>query len=513
MRLAKCTQSPSILGKFPGLGRRVSGAFAVSGACTAIAYPLYSGFGPVNTVMLYLLATTVSALRWKRGPCVALAVSNMLAFDYFFVPPIFSFDVEDTRYIFTLFVMLVVALVITHLMVSIRRHRSVTESRERRTAVLYAMSRELVVSPDAISMSAAAARHIGEVFHGEVAILIADQNGALTPAACGDDAPRPASSLLKIYDVRLAQEVAARGERQQADAIYLPLPGAHAANGVAIVRPRDGAVALPAEQLNLLDAFAAQLAMALQRARVAESAEAARLAVDRACLRNNLLSSISHDLRTPLAAIAGAGNLIAQGDMSLNTNRRAMLGQLIERKATDMWQLVSNVLDLTRMEFGEGAVRADWHAIDDLVSHSLRVNAARLAGWRIDVDVPTDLPLVRVDATLILQMFNNLLENAAKYTPRGTRISIRAEVRHGCLFLEVVDDGPGLPGDPERLFEKFQRGNREGEVVGVGLGLAICRTAARLHGGDIRAKRPPGGGAGFEITLRVQMRSDAASGP
>jgi two-component system sensor histidine kinase KdpD len=153
-------------------------------------------------------------------------------------------------------------------------------------------------------------------------------------------------------------------------------------------------------------------------------------------------------------------------------------------------------------------VRSDWHAIEDLVSHSLRAYEARLAGWRVLVDLPADLPLILVEATLIVQILSNLLENAAKYTPPGTAIRISAAVRDGAMLLVVADDGPGLPGDPERLFEKFQRGAAESTVVGVGLGLAICRAAARLHGGDIRALSGSHGGAQFEITLPVPMRSD-----
>jgi two-component system sensor histidine kinase KdpD len=260
-----------------------------------------------------------------------------------------------------------------------------------------------------------------------------------------------------------------------------------------------------------LDAFAAQLATSLQRVRIAGEAEVAKIAAERVLLRNTLLASISHDLRTPLAAIAGAGSLIGQQDYAINAERRIMLGNLIERKATDMSQLLSNVLDLAKMELGQGTLRAEWHAVEDLVSHALRANQARLTGWRVVVDLPADFPSVFVEATLIVQILSNLLENAAKYTPPGTTICISAAVRDEKFLLVVADDGPGLPGDPENLFEKFQRGNPEGNVVGVGLGLAICRAAARLHGGEICALRRPEGGARFEITLPVKMQTESPS--
>jgi two-component system, OmpR family, sensor histidine kinase KdpD len=485
-------------------------ALAITGLCTAIAWPLLPHFGLVNAVMLYLLGTTLGALRLGRGPIVALAITNMLAFDYFFVPPVFSFDVEDTRYLFTLGVMLIVALVIANLMVSIRRHREVADAREHRTAVLYAMSRELAVATDAQAMAAAAVRHICAVFHSTAVVLIADAHGGLSPissaegSVCAD--PR---SCPPHVDLEFAQDVVARGERRIKDAIYLPLQGTRRVRGVIVVSPQSPLRTLPAEQLNLLDTFAAQLALSLQRARLAEAAEAARISGERVLLRNTLLASISHDLRTPLSAIAGAGSLIAQPEYSLNADRRTTLGNLIERKARDMSQLLTNVLDLVQMEFGGRALRSDWHAIDDLVALALRGSESRLAQWRIVLDLPPDLPPILVEPTLIVQILSNLLENAAKYTPAGTTIAICAAVRGESILISVADDGPGLPaGDPEHLFEKFQRGRSESNIVGVGLGLAICRAAARLHGGEIRACNNPGGGARFEISLPVATHAE-----
>jgi two-component system, OmpR family, sensor histidine kinase KdpD len=486
-------------------------ALAITGVTTAIAFPLSPYFGLVNTVMLYLLGTTVGALRLGRGPSVLLAVANMLAFDYFFVPPVFSFDVEDARYLFTLGVMLIVALVIANLMVSIRRHRETADAREQRTAVLYAMSRELAVATDAQAMAAAAVRHISAVFHSTTVVLIADPRGCLSPMSPDESVGKEAQSPLPAFDLEFAQEVVARGERRIKDAIYLPLQGSRRVRGVIVVCPQPPTRALPAEQLNLLETFAAQLALSLQRARLAEAAEAARISAEQALLRNTLLASISHDLRTPLSAIAGAGSLIAQPEYALNVDRRTTLGHLIERKARDMSQLLTNVLELMQMEFGSGTLRTDWHAVDDLVALALRTNEARLAQWRTVVNLPADLPLILVEATLIVQILSNLLENAAKYTPPGTTITISAAVGVKNISLVVADDGPGLPpGDPERLFEKFQRGRSESNIVGVGLGLAICRAAARLHGGEIHGMDNAGGGARFEITLPLETQANAA---
>jgi two-component system sensor histidine kinase KdpD len=475
-------------------------ALGLNMICSAIAWPLSRHFELVNLVMLYLLATVVSALRLGRGPSIMIAVLNMLAVDYLFVPPIFSLGVQDPRELFILFVMLIVALVIESLIARLRNHHDLANARENRTAVLYSMSRELAVSPDAKTMVAAAVRRICAEFNSAAVVLLADDQGGLNPVVTGLEScePRP-------VDLNFARQVCERGERSvEKGQIYLPLQGKRRIKGVMIVSPKASRAAVPAEQLSILDAFAGQLALSLQRARMAELAEASKIAAERVLLRNTLLASISHDLRTPLSAIAGAGSLLAQPEYALSDDRRSTLGHLIERKARDMSQLLTNVLELVQMEFGSADLRAEWHSIEDLIGSAMRNCAARLAQWRVIIDLP-ELPLIRVEATLIVQILNNLLENATKYSPPGTTITISAAARAEDFLVVVEDDGPGLPpGDSERLFDKFHRGHAEGNIVGVGLGLAICRAAARLHRGDIRAMARAGGGARFEITLPVE---------
>jgi two-component system sensor histidine kinase KdpD len=250
--------------------------------------------------------------------------------------------------------------------------------------------------------------------------------------------------------------------------------------------------------------MAGQLALALERVRLADLAESARLTAERAALRNTLLASISHDLRTPLSAIAGAGSMMAHDSFPLDSHRRITLGRLIEDKARDMTELLSNVLELMRLETGPAAIKREWHLFEDLVGQTLRQNEGRLSRWRVFVELPPDLPMLYVEASLIVQVLNNLVENCTKYTPEQTRIVIAADARDSVVVISVEDDGPGFGStDPERLFDKFERGRAESNVVGAGLGLAICRAVARLHGGDIRATHAAAGGARFEIILPV----------
>ncbi len=267
-------------------------------------------------------------------------------------------------------------------------------------------------------------------------------------------------------------------------------------------------VMLP-EQHHLLETFAGQIGLALERAALAEQAESARVAVEGESLRNTLLASISHDLRTPLAVMAGAGSTLAEHGEALDAATRATLARSIETKAREMSELISNVLDLMRFESGQIQLRSDWQTLDELVESSLRRLEEPLAAYHVELRIPADLPPVYVDASLITQVFSNLLDNIVKYTPPGTHIQITALIdgagsaRPGAsVRVTVDDDGPGLPaGDPARLFDKFQRGRDEGTIVGVGLGLAICRAIIRAHGGEIEAHPRPGGGTRIELTL------------
>jgi two-component system sensor histidine kinase KdpD len=283
--------------------------------------------------------------------------------------------------------------------------------------------------------------------------------------------------------------------------LYLPLSGAERPNGVLVVRPSEIQRLLP-EQQRLLEALAGQIALALERVRLGEVAAQSWAAAERAALRNTLLASISHDLRGPLSAIAGAGSLFAQANDSLDRHRRRALGHLIEEKARDMSGLLSNVLELMRLETATSPVKAEWQSVEELVGTAMRHAEYQLAGRRVTSAIPADVPLVFLDAQLIVQLLSNLLENAAKHTPSGTSICIGATVSGQRIVLTVDDDGPGFGvRDPERLFEKFERGQEEGHVTGVGLGLAICRAIAYLHGGEIRAMNRATGGARFEIAL------------
>jgi two-component system, OmpR family, sensor histidine kinase KdpD len=490
------------------------GALLVTALCTALALPITPYFDAVNVVMIYVLGAALASLRLGRGPSALCAVANVGAFDFFFVPPRFTFYVAEPQYLFTFGVMLVVTLVISNLMVSVRRQIELAAARERRTSILYAMTGELVVAADPAAIGAAGARHVGAALDGAALVLLAAKGGGeceLEPTVVAELGGASLDLDLAKRVLREAQAVTAN-HPPSANALtrYLPLAARENRNGVlAVTLP--GTRRLLPDQIQLLEALAGQIALALERARLSELATASRAAAERAALRNTLLASISHDLRGPLSAIAGAGGLIAQSSSALDRHRRTVLGQLIEEKARDMTDLLSNVLELMRLETATVPLRTDWQSLEDLVSAAMRNTERRLVDWRVKSRIPADFPPLQVDGRLIVQLLSNLLDNAAKYTPPQTSVEIRAVAVDDEARLTVEDDGPGFgQRDPASLFEKFERGQVETAVSGFGLGLTICRAIVDLHGGDIRACNRPGGGARFEITLPLEPRHKAA---
>ncbi len=485
--------------------KRYFAAAAISVACTAIAWPMFPYFELSNLVMVYLLGVVVAGLRIGRLPSVLTAVLNVICLDFFFVTPKFTFAVSDVQYFVTFAVMLTIALVIATLMASVRQQTRVAGARERRTALLYAMSRELAATRDVDGMARVAVRHVAEVFESDAVVLLPDHTGRLRYPG-----QPPSDGAFRGADLAIAQWVADHGRRAglgsdtlpAAPALYLPFGEPERGLGVLAVRPRNPRRVLLPEQRHLLETFAGQIGLALERARLADVAAGARVAAERETLRNTLLASISHDLRTPLAAMAGAASTLATRGGALDEPTRTGLARSIEVKARDMSELVSKVLDLMRLDSGELTLRRDWESVDDLVAAALAHAEQPLAGHRVQLELPADLPLVFVDATLAVQVLANLLDNAAKYTPKGTQITIAAAPDGPFVRVTVDDTGPGLPpGDPERLFEKFQRGTGEGTIVGAGLGLSICRAVVEAHGGRISAESRPGGGARLTFTL------------
>jgi two-component system sensor histidine kinase KdpD len=486
---------------WPGYAKAV-GVVAV---CTGAAALMFPRFAPANLIMVYLLGVVLAASRLGRGPSILASVLSVAAFDFFFVPPSLTFAVSDTEYVVTFAVMLVVAIVISTLTTRIRAQAEASRQRERRTATLYAMTRDLVRQQELDELLRASARHIAEVFGIRVAVLLPGPDGELVCRA-GDLAAGPAdpSELGVARWVQEHGQMAGRGSATLpgARALYLPLAAARGTVGVLGIEPPPGGALATPEQLHLLETFAAQTALAIERVALVDEAQQARLRSETERLRNSLLSAVSHDLRTPLATITGSASALVEQEARLDAAARRELAQAIQEEADRLNRLVHNLLEMTRLESGGVRVRKDWHPLEEVVGSALARVEKRLGERRVDIDLPPELPLVPLDPLLIEQVLINLLDNAIKYTPEGSPIDISAAVEDRAVGVTVADRGPGFaPGEEAQIFEKFYRGQDAGTRTGAGLGLAISRGIVEAHGGRITAEPRAGGGAVFRFTL------------
>ena len=479
-------------------------ALGVVGVCTAIAWVMFPHVGLSNLIMVYLLGVVGVATRAGRGPTALASVLSVAAFDFFFVPPFLSFAVSDSEHLITFAVMLVVALVISGLTVRIRAQADSARQRERRIAALYTMGRELATTRDVEGLLETALRHIGEVFAGPLVVLLPDDTGRVaTRRTYPLVFPMDANELAVAQWVYEHRQPAGRGTATLpgARALYLPLIGSRGAVGVLGVSPVEPRALESPEQRHQLETFANQMALAIERAHFVEEAQRAQIRMEAERLRSSLLSSVSHDLRTPLATVTGASSsLLENGDQIDEGTRKELLGS-IHREAERLDRLVNNLLDMTRLESGGVKIQKEWQPLEGVVGAALKHLESRLQDRPIQIDLPADLPLVPIDAVLIEQLLINILENAVKYTPSGSPIDISAALAAGAVTVEIADRGPGFPsGDEERVFDKFYRGGAA-RGRGVGLGLAICRAIVEVHGGEISAENRLAGGAVLRFTL------------
>jgi len=389
--------------------------------------------------------------------------------------------------------------------VAIEKARLYHESERRRRAAeqLYALAHDLAETRDVAELLKTGIRHVADVFASDVVLYAPDDGRLVTRMSHPTAGDTAGDDVSVIRSVLVERKVALAG-----GAVYLPFPASRGVGGVLFVRPRPIEDRLTSEQIHLLEAFVDRIAIAVERIWLAQGAREAEMRVETERLRSSILSSISHDLRTPLAAITSAASSLLQGEELLDPVTRVDLKEAIYEEANRLARLVNNLLDMTRLEAGLRA-RKERQPLEDVIGAALARLERNLQDHPVATHLPEDLPLVPLDAVLIEQVLINLLDNAVKYTPSGSPIEIRISTTASDLTVEVSDRGPGLPsGDEERVFEKFYRGNARG-VQGAGLGLAICRGIVLAHGGRMWAQNRADGGAVFRFTLPV----DSVSAP
>jgi two-component system sensor histidine kinase KdpD len=473
--------------------------------CTGIAWLMLGHFDLANLIMVYLLGVVVVAARYGRGPSVLSSFLSVLLFDFCFVPPQFSFAVSDSQYLVTFAVMLLVALLISSMTANTHHQAMIAGLRERRIASLYAMSRELAATRGESNLVRIAIKHVAEVFEAQAVVLLPDKTGRIVyPRGEGTAQSCHGSDLSVAQWVYDHGQMAGQGTDTLpgGEVVYLPLKASSGMIGVLALLPLNPSrIALP-EQQRLLETFTSQIALALERVSLAAEAHNAQIKMETEQLRNSLLSAISHDLRTPLAAIVGASSSLVQDRDRLTNDARQELGQTIYDEAIRMASLANNLLDMARLEAGTVVLHLQWQPLEEVVGGTLASMTSRMSYHPVAIKLPHDLPLVEIDSMLIERVFANLLENAVKYTPAGTTIEISAVSGQGELIVTVSDQGGGIPaGEEKRIFEKFHRVSSEGNQGGAGLGLTICRSIVEAHGGRIWADNLPSGGAAFHFTL------------
>lgn len=461
-----------------------------------------------NTVMLFLATVAFVAYRWGRGPSILASILAVTVFDFFFVPPTLTMAVTDAQYIVTFAVMLAIGVVISTLTSRLKAQVVSTQLRERRTLALYELGKQLSSLYGGVFLISAAGRKIAELAGGEVAVYLRRPSSP-PQVVYGEDSAiaRHSISIPAAEWVMNNDQLAGPGTNTlpNATALFLPLVGSQQTLGAVAVRTSDMEGLLEPDQRRLLEACVSQLALALERDQLAIDAAEARIQAESEQVRSALLSSVSHDLRTPLATIAGVSSSLLAGDR-LDVEVRRQLLETLADEANRLCRLLENILQMSRLDSGSIAPNKQWHVLEEIIGSALARGKSELANHRIAVHISEDMPLVFVDGLLVEQILVNLLENAARYTPAGTQICVSAVTESGRLRLTVADGGPGLPvGAEERIFDKFYRGmvTTSDAGRGSGLGLAICRAIATVHGGTITASNRPTGGA--EFVLRIPL--------
>jgi two-component system sensor histidine kinase KdpD len=472
---------------------------------TLLTLPLLGLFDLSNIVMLFLLCVVLVAVRLGRGPAMLAAVLSVASFDFFFVQPRFSFAVSDVQYLVTFGVMLAVGLLIGQLTAHLRFSASVSASRERRAQALFELTRDLSAALQTVQVVELGEAAVQRTFGGTAKVLLTDANDRLV---LGEGLPASLDASIADWTFHHGQRAGlATATLPSSPWHYVPLRAPMRIRGVLALQPAQPRWLLIPEQVQQLETLARQIAIALERVHYVDVAQTAVVQMESERLRNTLLAAMSHDVRTPLTALIGQAESLAASTPLTQAQHTSALA--ISQEARELSALVTNLLEMARLESGKVELRRDWQSVEEVVGSAIRAARHALGSLTVRTDLPADLPLVEFDAGLVERVLVNLLENAAKYgvsrNAAEPAVVVSARTTATTLEFSVRDFGPGLPrtagGKTEELFAKFTRGQNESSTRGVGLGLAICKAIVDAHRGHITAAQAEGGGAEFTVTL------------
>jgi two-component system sensor histidine kinase KdpD len=461
-----------------------------------------------NLVMIFLVGVVIVALRGRLlGPSILASILSSLSYTYFFVTPRFTFAITDIQYVITFVIMAMIAQIISHLTILNRQQAEIAYLGEQRTAALHALTRQLASTRGTKKLLEIAMRYISEVFDSEVLALLSENSVLKVRAASSTKKTLNAKELGVAQWVYDLGQIAGLGTDTLpfSDSLYVPLHGSQGTVGVLKIRPRQSEMLLIPEQLHLLEACANQIALALEVDRLQEKARETEIAIATERLRTALFSSLSHELQNPLAVIVRLINKLTKKSSSLNEEEMRQSVKHLYREAEHLNRLINNLLQITQLDEGQVQLHKKLYSIDEIINTTLSRIEKKLNNKPCHIDIPLNLPLIPFDKVLVEQVLVNLIENAILYSPLETPIEISASLEDGFILLAVSDHGPGLmTTDIQKVFEKFYRGENPKEERGAGLGLSVCQSIIKAHGGKIWAENRLEGGAIFYFTLPLQ---------
>jgi two-component system sensor histidine kinase KdpD len=452
---------------------------------------------PIHFMMLYLLPVLLSAVWWGKGPSYVTALGSVVLFDFFFITPIFTLNISDLPYMWSLPLFLLVSFIIGGQTEKLRLEAKLARQREKTTRALYSFSREIAAVVDIGVIVSILAEQAWQTLEKSVAVFLPQKNDKLLLAAeagnekIGDDSSEEAVAIW-AYEHR---EVAGRCTDTLPGARYMYLPLTTSDHTVGVLGIQIKEKMLTPAQRRLIEAWAGLAAIAVERVNLAEQARQAALLVESDQLRTALFNSISHELRTPLASIMGAISGLMDTEGIYSDGDKKELLETVKEGADRMDRLVANLLDTARLESGMMQLKKDWCDMEDITGIALRRVRECIKERLLVVNIPVELPLVRADCVLLEQVLVNLLDNACKYSLQGSEIVITVSQTEDVIQVSIADRGSGIPEeDLTRVFDKFYRVEQPKSVSGTGLGLSICKGIIEAHGGEIHAENRPGGG-------------------
>ncbi len=489
-------------------------ALAAVAVALGVGLALQPSLGHESTDLVFLTAVVAVAVRFGLYPSLAAVLGSSLAYNFFFLPPLYTFTIADPTNVVALFFFTLVAVVVSNLAARVRAEATISRTRSKATEALYGFSRKLAGCGTLDDVLWATAYQIALMLRLRVVLLLPQEGAAARSGAIAVMAGYPPEDFLDEADLAAATwtfdhgRPAGRGADTLPGArrLFLPLRTGRGMVGVVGLDGDKPGPLLTPDQRRLLDALADQAALAIERVHLVEDLDRARRSAETDRLRQALLSSLSHDLKTPLAAVLGSATTLRDLGPALDREAQGELLATMIDEAERLNRFIANLLDMTKLESGALAPNLAPHDLAEIVATALERAGKILAHHRIALALRPGLPSLRLDAVLMEQVLFNLLDNAAKYAPEGSRVRIEGWREGDAVALRILDEGEGLPaGDEERIFDTFYRVRKSDRVrAGTGLGLAISRGFVEAMGGRITARnRSDGPGAAFTLTFPV----------